>query len=66
VYPPPAIVTTVTLLCDVSVAVTVFGLVEVPLAGMEIVAGVAEVTPKFNGVVVLLTAGFPAASTVST
>jgi hypothetical protein len=53
-------------LCDVSVAVTVFGLVEVPLLGMEIVAGVAEVTLKFNGVVALLTAGFPAASTVST
>jgi hypothetical protein len=40
-------------LCDERVAVTVLGLVEVPLVGMEMVAGVADVTFRFKAVVAL-------------
>jgi hypothetical protein len=62
-YPPPLIVTVVVPDCDVSVAVTVDGLVDVAFAGMVMVE--VAFTLRVNGTVALYAVGFPDASTVS-
>jgi hypothetical protein len=59
------ITTLVVLFLEVRVAVTAFGKVDVPFAGMVIGEGVAAVTPRFKSEVVLNTVGLPSASTVS-